>query len=56
MQPPFDFDISRYPALPQLRGVFVTGTDTEVGKTLVAGAIAVAQTDSPRRCCGMRVN
>jgi dethiobiotin synthetase len=26
--------------LPRLRGVFVTGTDTEVGKTLVAGAIA----------------
>jgi len=28
------------PQLPQLKGVFVTGTDTEVGKTLIAGAIA----------------
>ena len=36
----FDFDISRYPQLPAMRGLFVTGTDTEVGKTLVAGAIA----------------
>ena len=26
--------------LPQLRGIFVTGTDTEVGKTMIAGAIA----------------
>jgi dethiobiotin synthetase len=33
-------DVSRYPPLPRLRGLFVTGTDTEVGKTLVAGAIA----------------
>ncbi|MDY6914211.1 MAG: dethiobiotin synthase, partial [Planctomycetota bacterium] len=37
---PFDFDVSRYPPLPRLRGLFVTGTDTEVGKTLIAGAIA----------------
>jgi dethiobiotin synthetase len=36
----FDFDASSYPPLDRLRGVFVTGTDTEVGKTLVAGAIA----------------
>lgn len=42
MHPPFDFDISRYPALPKLPGVFVTGTDTEVGKTFIAGAIAVS--------------
>jgi len=34
-----DFDVSDYPALPQLKGVFVTGTDTGVGKTLVAGAV-----------------
>ncbi|MCK4602023.1 MAG: dethiobiotin synthase [Phycisphaerae bacterium] len=37
---PFDFDVSAYPALPSARGVLVTATDTEVGKTLVAGAIA----------------
>jgi dethiobiotin synthetase len=36
----FDFDISKYPSLPRLRGLFVTGTDTGVGKTLIAGAIA----------------
>ena len=38
--PGFDFDVSAMPALPKLPGLFVTGTDTEVGKTLVAGAIA----------------
>jgi len=37
--PEFDFDVSSLPALPEARGLFVTGTDTEVGKTLVAGAI-----------------
>ncbi len=37
---PFDFDVSAYPPLPEARGLFVTGTDTAVGKTLVAGAIA----------------
>ncbi len=36
----FDFDVGKYPSLPRLRGLFVTGTDTGVGKTLVAGAIA----------------
>ena len=40
MNPPFDFDVSRWPALPPARGLFVTGTDTGVGKTLIAGAIA----------------
>ncbi|HUS46796.1 MAG TPA: dethiobiotin synthase [Phycisphaerae bacterium] len=38
--PPFDFDVSSFGPLPTLRGLFVTGTDTEVGKTLIAGAIA----------------
>jgi len=38
--PAFDFDVSAYPPLPALAGLFVTGTDTGVGKTLVAGAIA----------------
>jgi len=38
--PAFDFDVSAYPPLPKLPGLFVTGTDTEVGKTVVAGAIA----------------
>lgn len=37
---PFEFDVTRWPTLPRLRGVFVTATDTEVGKTLIAGAIA----------------
>ena len=37
---PFDFDVSAWGRLPKLRGLFVTGTDTEVGKTMVAGAIA----------------
>ena len=37
---PFDLDVSAWGALPRRRGLFVTGTDTEVGKTLVAGAIA----------------
>ena len=36
----FDFDITKYPKLPATRGLFVTGTDTDVGKTLVAGAVA----------------
>jgi dethiobiotin synthetase len=36
----FDFDIDKYPPIPRLRGLFVTGTDTGVGKTLIAGAIA----------------
>ncbi len=37
---PFDFDVSAYPPLPKLKGLLVTGTDTDVGKTLIAGAIA----------------
>jgi len=37
---PFDFDVTDYPRLPQLPGLLVTGTDTGVGKTLIAGAIA----------------
>jgi len=37
---PFDFDVSGRPSLARLRGLFVTGTDTGVGKTLIAGAIA----------------
>jgi dethiobiotin synthetase len=38
--PPFEFDVSSLPPLPPARGLFVTGTDTGVGKTIVAGAIA----------------
>ncbi len=38
--PAFDFDVSAYPPLPKARGLMVTGTDTDVGKTVVAGAIA----------------
>lgn len=37
---PFSLDVSSFPALPCLRGLFVVGTDTDVGKTLIAGAIA----------------
>ena len=37
---PFDFDVSGRAPLPRARGLFVTGTDTGVGKTLIAGAIA----------------
>ena len=37
---PFDFDVSAWPALPRLGGLLVTGTDTAVGKTLIAGMIA----------------
>ena len=37
---PFEFNVSSLPPLPQLRGLFVAGTDAEVGKTLIAGAIA----------------
>jgi len=36
----FDFDVSRFARLPKAKGLFVTGTDTGVGKTLIAGAIA----------------
>lgn len=43
--PTIDLDVSAYPSLPAARGLFVTGTDTEVGKTLIAGAIA-------RNLCG----
>ena len=39
-RPGFDFDVSACDPLPALRGVFVTGTDTGVGKTVIAGAIA----------------
>jgi len=37
---PFAFDIGAFPPLPRLSGLFVAGTDTHVGKTLLAGAIA----------------
>ncbi len=37
---PFDFDVSSYGPVPTGRGLFVTGTGTGVGKTLIAGAIA----------------
>lgn len=46
---PFDFDVSKYPPLPSARGLFVTGTDTEIGKTLVAGAIAQYLVSQGRR-------
>jgi dethiobiotin synthetase len=34
------WDVSAYPPLPAVRGLFVTATDTAVGKTMIAGAIA----------------
>ena len=48
-RPPFDFDVSTRPKLPRLRGLFVTGTDTGVGKTLIAGAIAHSLRKSGQR-------
>ncbi len=36
----FDFDVQRYGEVPRLNGLMVVGTDTGVGKTLIAGAIA----------------
>jgi len=35
--------------LPKKAGLFVTGTDTDVGKTLIAGAIAKILTDKGRK-------
>ena len=35
-----------YPQLPLLKGLFITGTDTGVGKTVIAGAIARSLRDS----------
>jgi len=49
MSQPFDFDVSGYPQLPPACGLFVTGTDTEVGKTLIAGAIALTFRRQGRR-------
>jgi len=37
---PFDFHVSQWPPLPRMKGLFVTGTDTGVGKTIIAGAVA----------------
>ncbi|HOD82123.1 MAG: ATP-dependent dethiobiotin synthetase BioD 1 [Planctomycetes bacterium ADurb.Bin126] len=37
---PLTFDVSAWPALPRLKGLMVVGTDTGVGKTLIAGTIA----------------
>lgn len=37
---PLAFDVSAWPALPPMAGLFVAGTGPGVGKTLVAGAIA----------------
>jgi len=45
----FTFDISKYPPMPRARGLFVTATDTEVGKTLVAGGIARSLRSAGRR-------
>jgi len=44
-----DVDVSAWPPLPQLTGLLVTGTDNEVGKTLIAGAIARALRKTRRR-------
>jgi len=39
-RPPLEFDVSSFGELPRLNGLLVTGTDTGVGKTVIAGAIA----------------
>lgn len=41
-------------ASPRLRGIFVTGTDTGVGKTLVAVALVRALRDAGVRVAGMK--
>ena len=46
---PFDFDVSQFPPLPRLKGLLVTATDTEVGKTVIAGAIAARLAQGGRR-------
>ncbi len=40
MKKMFNFDIDTMGELPRYKGLFITGTDTEIGKTLVTGAIA----------------
>jgi dethiobiotin synthetase len=35
-----DFGVEKFAPLPRLNGLLVTGTDTGVGKTIIAGAIA----------------
>ncbi len=36
----FKFDIDSMPELPRYKGLFITGCGTEIGKTLITGAIA----------------
>ena len=43
------WDVSPWPPPPAARGVFVTATDTEVGKTMIAGAIAAYLRERGRR-------
>ncbi len=43
------WDVGAWPPLPAARGVFVTATDTAVGKTMIAGAIAAALRAGGRR-------
>jgi dethiobiotin synthetase len=43
------FAVDRWGSLPRARGVFVTATDTEVGKTAVAGAVAAALARAGRK-------
>jgi len=45
----FTFNVSRFPPLPAGQGLFMAGTDTDVGKTLVAGAIARSLRGDGRR-------
>ena len=40
-QPP-RIDFMKLPQLPQIKGVFVTGTDTDVGKTVIAAGLTAA--------------
>lgn len=46
---PLNFGIAEFTKLPRHRGLFVTGTDTGVGKTLIAGAIARRLRSAGRR-------
>jgi dethiobiotin synthetase len=46
-----DLEIGAWSRPPRGRGALVTGTDTEVGKTVVAGALAAAVRRTGRRVC-----
>lgn len=48
------FDTSAFATPPAARGVFVAATDTEVGKTVIAGAVARLLSESGRRVASFK--